>query len=202
VLAFIRHALGWNRASYFLMSAFAATILLIMVVSWPFVEAYVATADPRILFWKQLDWLLSSIFALMSLVIMARPHLQRDWGIVLVGLVGGLVIESWGTQTELWAYYPFERPPLWIIPAWPIASLSIDRLYRLLSSILPHARPWLISGAYWLAFGGSYMIMLGYHRAGLLSRIMGHHPCLLDILQHRPYLAALARSLRRVALEL
>jgi hypothetical protein len=45
-------------------------------------------------------------------------------------MVGGLVIEAWGTQTNLWHYYTAERPPLWIIPAWPIASLSIDRITR------------------------------------------------------------------------
>jgi hypothetical protein len=50
--------------------------------------------------------------------------------IVFVGMVGGLVIEAWGTQTNLWHYYTAERPPLWIIPAWPIASLSIDRITR------------------------------------------------------------------------
>jgi hypothetical protein len=50
-----------------------------------------------------------------------------------VGIFGGLAIESWGTQTNLWHYYTAERPPLWIIPAWPIASLSIDRITRLLN---------------------------------------------------------------------
>ena len=51
--------------------------------------------------------------------------------IVCVGLLGGLVIEAWGTQTNLWFYYTAERPPLWIIPAWPIAALATDRLVRL-----------------------------------------------------------------------
>jgi hypothetical protein len=32
----------------------------------------------------------------------------------------------------LWHYYTAERPPLWIIPAWPIESLSIDRITRFL----------------------------------------------------------------------
>jgi hypothetical protein len=36
-----------------------------------------------------------------------------------------------GTQTNLWFYYTDERPQ-WIIPAWPIASLSIDRITRFL----------------------------------------------------------------------
>jgi hypothetical protein len=39
-------------------------------------------------------------------------------------------------QTHLWVYYTRERPPLWIIPAWPIASLSIDRLTCLLNRLL------------------------------------------------------------------
>ena len=50
--------------------------------------------------------------------------------IVFVATLGGLVIESWGTQTNLWHYYTAERPPLWIVPAWPIATLSIDRITR------------------------------------------------------------------------
>jgi hypothetical protein len=72
----------------------------------------------------------------MSLIIMAGADLKADALIVLVGMFGGLVIESWGTQTQLWTYFTFERPPLWIIPAWPIASLSIDRLTRFLGLII------------------------------------------------------------------
>jgi hypothetical protein len=69
----------------------------------------------------------------MSITIMARANLRVDALIVFVGIFGGLAIESWGTQTNLWHYYTAERPPLWIIPAWPIASLSIDRITRLLN---------------------------------------------------------------------
>jgi hypothetical protein len=76
--------------------------------------------------------LLLGIFLFMSLLIMAGADIKTDVPIILIGLAGGLVIESWGTQTELWAYYTNERPPLWIIPAWPIASLATDRLYRIL----------------------------------------------------------------------
>ena len=66
----------------------------------------------------------------MSLLIMAGADLKKDIPIILVGFAGGMVIESWGTQTNLWFYYTYERPPLWIISAWPIASLAIDRLFR------------------------------------------------------------------------
>jgi hypothetical protein len=79
-----------------------------------------------------MDWLLLGIFTFMSLTIIARADLGRDVLIVFVGMCGGLVIESWGTQTNLWHYFTVERPPLWIIPAWPIASLSIDRITRML----------------------------------------------------------------------
>ena len=121
--------LGWNRSSYALMSLSVAIIGLVIVVWWPLVMDYFATADPRYPLWMQMDWLLLGIFALMSLLIMSGADLCRDAG-GICGLVGGLVIESWGTQTLLWRYYTTERPPLWIIPAWPIASLAIDRMVR------------------------------------------------------------------------
>jgi hypothetical protein len=69
----------------------------------------------------------------MTLTIMMHADLRRDALIVFVATLGGLVIESWGTQTNLWHYYTAERPPLWIIPAWPIATLSIDRITRALN---------------------------------------------------------------------
>jgi hypothetical protein len=154
-------ALGWNRTSYLLMSAFAGVVFLIIVVWWPLVVDYWATADPRYPWWMQLDGLLLGVFAAMSLLIMARPDLKADARIVLVGLAGGLVIESWGTQTALWTYYTLERPPLWIIPAWPVASLAIDRLYRLLGHWLPpQPQPGAFVGLYWLVFSSFYALML------------------------------------------
>src|ERR1051325_3389691 len=68
----------------------------------------------------------------MSITIISRADFKTDLFIIFVGVCGGLAIESWGTQTNLWHYYTAERPPLWIIPAWPIASLSIDRITRML----------------------------------------------------------------------
>lgn len=124
-------ALGWTRASYYLMSAFFVTVFLIIYIWWPLAVEYLSYADWQGPWWWYIDWLLIGIFLVMSLLIMAGANMRADALIVFVGLVGGLVIESWGTQTEIWTYYTSERPPLWIIPAWPIASLSIDRLVRL-----------------------------------------------------------------------
>jgi hypothetical protein len=123
---------GWTRASSVLLGGFFLVIFLIIYVWWPLAEQVLATIDWGGKWWLYMDWLLLGIFFFMSLTIMARADLRRDALIVFVATVGGLVIESWGTQTNLWFYYTAERPPLWIIPAWPIATLSIDRITRLL----------------------------------------------------------------------
>jgi hypothetical protein len=113
-----------------------------------------------------MDWLLLGIFGFMSVTIIARADLKTDLLIVFVGTCGGLAIESWGTQTSLWHYYTAERPPLWIIPAWPIASLSIDRITRFLDWIVdrlnlkPAILHSLISVLYWITFASFLTLML------------------------------------------
>jgi len=96
----------------------------------------------------------------MSLTIVARANLRVDGLIVLVATIGGLVIEAWGTQTNLWFYYTSERPPLWIIPAWPIATLSIDRITRTLSYVLPKESKCVYQILYWMIFVLFYGLML------------------------------------------
>ncbi len=156
-------ALGWTRASYVLLSGFLALLALIGYVWWPLAQEALAYFDPARPWWLQLDWLLIGIFLTMTLLIMAGADLKTDALIVFVGLWGGLVIESWGTQTLLWSYYTLERPPLWIIPAWPIASLAIDRLVRLLHLVIPEC-PVLFRRLYWLLFLGFYALMLAFVR--------------------------------------
>jgi hypothetical protein len=123
----------WTRDSSILLGGFFITILLIIYIWWPLAVEYFAYVDWSSDWWRYIDWLLIGIFAFMSITIIARADLKTDLLIIFVGLCGGLAIESWGTQTNLWHYYTAERPPLWIIPAWPIASLSIDRITRALS---------------------------------------------------------------------
>jgi hypothetical protein len=152
--------LGWNRSSYYLLSAFLATIFVIAVVWWPLVEENLSYFDRSRSLWVQVDWLLLGNFAAMSFLIMTGADLKADVLIVLVGFGGGLVIESWGTQTNLWTYFTSERPPLWIIPAWPIASLAIDRLFRMMRRLTTAPRPTLFRTAYWLIFPAFYALML------------------------------------------
>jgi len=153
--------LGWTRASYFMLSAFLATITLIVVIWWPLAADLLRTFDPQRPWWLQLDWLLVGIFLTLSLLIMAGADLRADAGIVMVGLAGGLAIEGWGTQTRLWTYYTLERPPLWIIPAWPIANLAIERLVRWLHRRLPIA-PRAFRALYWIIFPAFLALMLPF----------------------------------------
>ena len=153
-------ALGWTRSSYILLSIFLATLVVIGIVWWPLVEAYLATYNPDYPVWVQFDWLLLGNFLLMSILIMVGADLKTDLFIMLIGLGGGLAIEGWGTQTELWVYYTVERPPLWIIPAWPIANLSVERLVRLLQRWIPNRWGYkTFSILYWLVFPAFFAMM-------------------------------------------
>jgi len=158
----LRALLAWNRASYALLSLLVITILLILYIWQPLVQEYLALFDPAYPVWVQVDWLLVGIFTFMSLMIMAGADLRRDAQVAFVGLVGGLVIESWGTQTLLWTYYTNERPPLWIIPAWPIASLAIDRMLRMAERLLPAENDKTYRRLYAAAFAAFLLIMLAF----------------------------------------
>jgi hypothetical protein len=160
---------GWTRSSSVLLGGFFLIVFLIAYIWWPLAEQVLAYINWSGQWWRYFDWLLVGIFLFMSLTIIARADLRKDALIVFVGMCGGLVIESWGTQTNLWHYFTTERPPLWIIPAWPIASLSIDRITRLMNwgtgNLLKGREvahtfspifPWL----YWAIFVGFYGLML------------------------------------------
>jgi hypothetical protein len=176
--------LGWTRSSYFLISAFVVTLFVIVIVWWPLVVENLGYFDWNRLLWTQMDWLLLGLFAAMSLLIMAGADLKADALIILVGAAGGLVIESWGTQTLLWTYFTLERPPLWIIPAWPIASLSIDRLFRLLQRLTAAWPRRVFSILYWLTFAVFYTLMLVFvwPTAGKSLTLMALALCALLIL--------------------
>ncbi|HEY3312168.1 MAG TPA: hypothetical protein VGK00_11065 [Anaerolineales bacterium] len=166
----IRELFGFNRHSYTIFSIFLLTCMLIVTIWWPLVQDYLSLVDGRLPWYYYVDWLLLGIFGFMSISIMAGADLKTDSLIIFVGLCGGLVIESWGTQTNLWHYYTAERPPLWIIPAWPIASLSIDRITRGLDRLTSLPRAWreypgleqLVRLLYWLCFTGFYLLMLWF----------------------------------------
>ena len=159
----------WTRDSSILLGGFLITILLIIYIWWPLAVEYFAYVDWTGEWWRYIDWLLIEIFAFMSVTIITRADLKTDLLIIFVGICGGLAIESWGTQTNLWFYYTDERPPLWIIPAWPIASLSIDRIMRVIDlgvqrlQSLVQSQETLDSSIrilYWLTFASFLVLMI------------------------------------------
>ncbi|MBK7453959.1 MAG: hypothetical protein IPJ46_09670 [Anaerolineales bacterium] len=158
----------WTRDSSVLLGGFFVIIFLIAYIWWPLAEEALAYVDWSGAWWLYMDWLLFGIFLFMSITIVARADLRTDVLIVFVGMCGGLAIESWGTQTNLWHYYTAERPPLWIIPAWPIANLSIDRITRLLNWAIEQAsrksKPailhFLFFAVYWITFACFLILML------------------------------------------
>jgi hypothetical protein len=147
----------WTRDSSILLGGFLVTILLIVYIWWPLAQEYLAYVDWNGAWWRYIDWLLLGIFGFMSITIISRANIKTDLLIIFVGICGGLAIESWGTQTNLWHYYTAERPPLWIIPAWPIASLSIDRITRGLHFLTAkvskeHKGESVFKSLYWVTF--------------------------------------------------
>ena len=156
----------WTRDSSILLGGFFVTIFLIVYIWWPLAEEYLAYVDWNGAWWLYMDWLLLGVFLFMSITIVVRANLKTDVLIVFVGLCGGLAIESWGTQTNLWHYYTAERPPLWIIPAWPIASLSIDRISRFLLFLTTkvtkehEGKTFVDKVLYWITFASFLILML------------------------------------------
>jgi hypothetical protein len=158
----------WTRDSTILFSGFILTIFLIVYIWWPLAEEYLRYVDWDGAWWHYMDWLLLGIFGFMSVTVIARADFKTDALIIFVGIFGGLAIESWGTQTDLWHYYTAERPPLWIIPAWPIASLSIDRITRALNWMIEQLKdrfqfiihPSAFIILYWITFASFLSLML------------------------------------------
>jgi len=97
------------------------------------------------------DWLLVGIWGFMFALLCWDVRVEKDVPLFAVAAIGGLVIEAWGTNTELWRYFTRERPPLWIGVAWPVASLSTERMAFVLDRFTPTAGRPSWRAAYWLA---------------------------------------------------
>jgi hypothetical protein len=89
------------------------------------------------------DPLLAGLWVGMTLLLAWGVKLRRDLILAFSASCGGLLIEWWGTSTDLWTYFTGERPPLWIVPAWPVAALATERITRLLERALPQRGTWI-----------------------------------------------------------
>jgi hypothetical protein len=185
--------LRWSKTSYVILSGFLLIIFLIGYVWWPLLEAYLSYFNPDVAIWQQIDLLLIGNFLVMSVLITINANLKRDIPFALIALFGGYIIESWGTLSGLWTYYTFETPPLWIIPAWPIAALSVNRLYTIANQLIQKVPETWFKWAYWPVFGVFIILLMDFiwptltHPLTLFSLFI----CLLTILTTKEKRSAL-----------
>lgn len=103
-------------------------------------------------------WRLLGEMALFSAILLvtwreipATTRPRRDAWIVVLGAALGWAAEAWGTRTGVWRYYTGERPPLWIVPVWPLGALLVERLSdRFKRGPAPAGRYWALAA---LAYG-------------------------------------------------
>lgn len=80
--------------------------------------------------------LFAGILGFTLRVIPVRVDWRKDLTILGLAAVAGWCAEAWGTRLGLWKYYTRETPPLWIVPAWPLGALVIDRMSDHMKRIL------------------------------------------------------------------
>jgi len=152
----------WSKTSTVILSGFILTLFLIGYVWWPLLAEYISQVSPEIPLWRQIDWLLIGNFLVMSILITLNANLRHDIPYGLIALFGGFIIEAWGTRSGLWTYYTYETPPLWIVPAWPIAALSVNRLFRFAKTSTTTLPERWFQWAYWLLFGIFFIFLMDF----------------------------------------
>lgn len=157
----------WTKSSYALLSGFFLLLFLIGYVWWPLLDDYLSQFNPEVSVWLQIDWLLIGNFLVMSVLIMLNADIKKDLPFAMIALAGGYIIEAWGTRSGLWTYYTFETPPLWIIPAWPIAALSVNRLYLLAKNLTMNASTAWFKVLYWPIYGIFYLLLWQFAWKGI-----------------------------------
>jgi hypothetical protein len=118
--------------------------------------------------WADFDPLL--VFCWVGMVALAawRFSIKRDLPLAAVAFVGGAMIETWGTRSGLWTYFTHEKPPLFILPAWPIAALATERLTHAFDRL---SRPielgrWALRAIYGTVFLAFCMLLFSWTAKG------------------------------------
>ncbi len=109
---------GFDRRSGRLLVLFALVGSAAAVIWREYITWSLADFDP----------LLAACWVGMAALAIYRVDVRRDARLALVALLGGALIEAWGTRAGLWAYFTGEQPPLFILPAWPAAALATERV--------------------------------------------------------------------------
>jgi hypothetical protein len=119
------------------------------------------------------DWLLMGVWAVMALLMAAHVDVSHDVPLAAVALAGGAFIETWGTRSGLWTYFTHQKPPPFILLAWPPAALATDRLARAVTWAAdrldaaapdPDGQRW--RWVWWSAMGGFVVLLAAWTRPG------------------------------------
>jgi len=131
---------GYNRRSLVVMAVLFTAFAVVGTIWWKLLYLNRFVVD---------GWFVA-IWLFMIAILCWDPQPAKDLPLALVAMAGGLTIEWWGTHTGLWVYFTRERPPLWILVAWPVSTLAIDRIYRALDRFAPGGEArWRLP--YWIA---------------------------------------------------
>jgi hypothetical protein len=94
------------------------------------------------------NWFLIAIWLFMTALLCWDVRPSQDIALAVVATVGGFFFEYWGTNTNLWWYFTREKPPLFILPAWPVAALATARIVFAVDRVLIRWNlPWTV--LYW-----------------------------------------------------
>jgi hypothetical protein len=108
------------------------------------------------------DPLLWAIWFVMTILFCWRVRPLQDLKLGVIGAAGGLAIEWWGTTSRAWTYFTNERPPLFIIPAWLVAAVVVNRIATVVEERTAGARAYSL--AYWPVLYGFVVWMAFFVR--------------------------------------
>ncbi len=164
------------------LAAYILVLLLASYFMWPLIklnfELFNGGSDTR----SKIDWYLLAIFLYLSGIILSHVNFKNDLLTIMISGMGGFCIEYCGTNTQLWHYFTNETPPLWVIPAWAIGSLTTQRLAapiieKLDFFINTEDKLKKLKIIYWITFGAFFTIMLDF-----VSPFFHHHLTVLTLL--------------------
>lgn len=114
--------------------------------------------------------LFAAILAATFWILTRRTDPPGDLKAFCAAVLLGACVESWATRTGLCVYYTGERPPLWILPAWGLGALLIDRLgERLRSAWAGSIGKKTREQAYWTASGAVIAAFVFFSRPAWTS---------------------------------
>ncbi len=107
---------------------------------------------------RMVNGYLIAIWVAMTALLCWDVRPSQDAALALAAMMGGWVFEWWGTHSGLWWYFTGEKPPLWIIPAWPVAALATVRIAWGIEALLSRL-DWNFGLVYWVLAAGFVLWM-------------------------------------------